>query len=63
MEKISQEIVIVKNKERFQRLKQIKNNLEKPNITNDLAYKQLKDLFEFTEITAKEINVKKIRLN
>lgn len=57
MEKITQEIVIAKNKERYERLKQLKENFEKPNITNNLVTKILKDLMEFPEITAKEINV------
>ena len=59
MEKITPGIVIAKNKERFQRLKQIRDILEKPNITNNLVTKLLKDLLDFPDLTAKEINVKK----
>jgi hypothetical protein len=59
MEKITPEIVIAKNKERFQILKQLRENLEKPNVANSLVLKSLKDLLDFPDITAKEINVNK----
>ena len=59
MEKITQEISIATNKERFQKLKKIKQSLEEPNITNKLASKLINDLLQFPEVTAKEINVKK----
>lgn len=57
MEKITQEIIIPKSKERFQKLKQIKDNLDKPNIPNKEISKYIKELIEFPDITSKEINV------
>jgi len=57
MEKVSQEIVIPKNKERFQQLKLIRDNLEKTNIPTNVISKFLQDLLSFPDITAKEINV------
>jgi len=58
MEKITLEIV-TKNKERFQRLKELRDNLEKPNIRSNLVTQHLKNLLDFSEVTAKEINVNK----
>ena len=57
MEKITQEIVIPKNKERFQKLKQIRDSLEKPDVQNKEMVKYLQELLDFQDVTSKEINV------
>jgi hypothetical protein len=57
MENIKKDIMLPKTKERLNKLKQIKENLEKTNISNKEITKNLIDLIEFPDIISKEINV------
>ena len=55
MENITKEIR--KNKERCLKLKEIRNNLDKPLIQTKDILKYLQELYDFEDVTSKEINV------